>query len=331
MDVTSKALADFLTIKQKIRSAKSTEVSKKFLSIRRPLTNFETRLDEFVDKFQGKLQKILPDIKSGLSAESELVALLDTYIESPFHIEEAIGFLERRNREINTIKLAMTKNDAFEVTDLEGGTDNRCLFEAKYAVSYVMNVLPKNDTAEAYFSGEKPPRHQWFDDEEKVTSAGQKFKLFKEFANANFEDPDHCFMVQLKQVAPSPVSIRVAGSAKDFDIPPAPKKPTLRAKSFQNVTLEIGQIDNSYGNGHGGGLTGLVVKFTDIIDNSEGQFEAAYEAYDIAYNIVTVTGLKPNTSYSMTVQYKTEPGLSPPSPVLLVQTLLTSPKPPGMC
>jgi hypothetical protein len=122
-------------------------------------------------------------------------------------------------------------------------------------------------------------------------------------------------MVQLKQVEPTPVSIVVADFAKDFDIPHAPKKPTLKAKSFQTVTLEIGQINNSY-------VTGLVVEFTNIFENSTAQH---FEAEPFVKSIM-VPDLKPHTGYRMTVQYKTEFGLSPPSEAIVV----TTPAAPGL-
>ena len=122
----------------------------------------------------------------------------------------------------------------YAVTDEEDGNDNAFLFKHENALFYTLHVLGKNTDYQE--SGQE----RWFDRDDLIGKSGKLFREFFKFSKTN-HGPKCCFMVQLKELSPEPVSLVAFKNGKvltnNFIIPHAPEKVTETTKNFDNVVL----------------------------------------------------------------------------------------------
>ena len=123
-------------------------------------------------------------------------------MESLWNKDKADIFLDHRAREIRTIELVTDEaNQLKEVSlsDIGAATDNKCIFNHKYATVYQLFVLPAENVAKLYRDGEytrETEKEQWYNDLYRVGQAGSNLKKFLAHAKLNAGD-DHCFLIRL--------------------------------------------------------------------------------------------------------------------------------------
>ena len=149
-------------------------------------------------------------------------------------------------------------------------------------------------------------QERWFDRDDLIGKSGKLFREFFKFSKTN-HGPKCCFMVQLKELSPEPVSL-VA-----FIIPHAPEKVTETTTNFDGVVLGCRSTVNQF-------ISTVIVKY-QAVDAMPTVWEKVEGSVN---NNVAVTGLAPMTKYKMKMSYKTEIGVSTDSQEKEVKTLMSS-------
>ena len=308
-----KVLLEMEQTEMKIRTLLATDVAGRFRGIEKALLDYENDLGKFKTNFMSELRKLLIKAKMDKTAEADLSNLLQTYRESPFEFGKIQVQLKIMTREIRSIDLVTGQESSatYEVTDEEAGNDNACLFNFENSLFYELHVLGKNTDYQ------ESAQERWFDKNALIGKSGKLFREFLAFSKIN-HGPKCCFMVQLKELSPEPVSLVAFKNGEvltnNFIIPHAPVKVTKITTNFDSVVLSCRPTENQF-------ISTVVVKYQAVNTLTD-------EWKQVEGNVnknVAVTGLNPMRKYKMKMIFKTEIGVSPDSQEIEVKTLMSSP------
>ena len=127
-------------------------------------------------------------------------------MESIWNKDVADVFLDHRAREIRTIELVTEEAKQLtevSLSDIGAATDNKCIFNHKYATVYQLYVLPAQNVAQLYVDSQytkETEQGQWYNDLYRVGQAGANLNKFLAHAKINAGD-DHCFLIRLDNLS----------------------------------------------------------------------------------------------------------------------------------
>ena len=121
--------ADFESIERKINSLSSSFVAVSFPRFSSVLRAFEMNFLEFKNGLNKDLQILLPQIRGGGSAQTELTDLVNRYRQGGYEKGKVDAFLAVRTKEIETVNnvLDIIYGTKIVVDDGRSGNGNKCL------------------------------------------------------------------------------------------------------------------------------------------------------------------------------------------------------------
>ncbi|XP_063687942.1 uncharacterized protein LOC134821190 [Bolinopsis microptera] len=334
-------LTELSDLKKRVKTLLGRDPSIRFSSIKGQLLTFQAGLAAFTLEMTAEVASLLPALKTGEADESELEALLGHYIESKWNKDKAEVFLDRRAREIRTIELVTEEaNQLSEVSlsDIGAATDNKCIFNHKYATVYQLYVLPEQNVADLYRKGQysgDTESGNWYNDLRRVGQAGYNLKKFLAHAKLN-AGSDHCFLIRLDNIVNNDnekdAVIRLYRNGKvleqDFAPPAAPPAAVCERILYSGFDLISAQ--NTEPTSH---VTAIKIRASwkkEKEEQKEGE-EKEFDYYPtetVAGNTdkVNIGNLKPNTEYEIELSYRVgrEIGYSAVSAVVTCKTGATS-------
>ena len=191
-------------IPMKVNDLLERNCSKSFSqSIGKHLKIFLQKFNTFKTGWMQTLSMILPKIRTSVKAETQLVLLINEYIDSPFYLTRARFFLDNRRREMDTIDMiTATPKEGIVVEKSANGDGNRCIFQHKYTIQYTLYILPNEDIVERYMNNSLQNKYseanRWFSRETVISRAGAVYQNFLKFYEKNKDLKDNCYLIRLK-------------------------------------------------------------------------------------------------------------------------------------
>ena len=216
----SEMMEDFEKVRKYLRKLKNSNLAVDFQKYRAVLLDAEQRYEEERSKFTSKLQKLLPQMRSDASKKDQLTALLNTYKSSRYERETFTGFLDTRQKEIETAEYIIYNPDlpASTYIDLDSTGDMaECIIGHEYALVYELEILPGEakklgddykyhcaDTSTSTTCTDYDESQKWFTKEDEVGLNRPLMADFKKLAIKNKEiGASICFLVKLSNIPDS--------------------------------------------------------------------------------------------------------------------------------
>eukprot|EP00116_Pleurobrachia_bachei_P019452 sb/3479714/ len=263
-------------IKEKTEILRNSLASQTVSTIKAVLTTFSNKLQVFTDDYKASIREQLLLLSSG-SSEIALIKLIHGYQSSAFSYNKASLFLEVRSREISTINLVLAMvRDRKTFAISSSNDDISYLYKYKYAVFFVLNILPEDNIADRFIETKEVPDESgaWYNSPASVGLVGNRLRQFIAFAKTNKESRKHGFIVSIKKVKEGKVcSPRFEG----FNLDTA-------ATTNPNVTLHYVKAQR-YENKN---------EQTTIVDKQNPSTK----------DVISIRGLKPASEYNISTAYK---------------------------
>lgn len=253
LEQLTKILKSFRDTKRRITTLLEHPVAMRFRGIKNPLVSLDIAVKKKEIEVQTQLKTLLPEIR-GSGEGSKLQRLMLDYLSSPVKKEKVDAFLNRREREINSIYPWITEAQSRSnviVDEEKYAKDNKCLITKRYSLSLDIHVLPNENIADAFLlSEELDNSYPWYDLDEAIGKAGKIFRQFLNLAEINKRKEDICFIIQLKEHTKGDLismSILDGGNADEFRPPQTPKIKAINQKGIESYSGQTIQIEGNRG------------------------------------------------------------------------------------
>ena len=199
-------MQEFEIMKAKINDLMDRKAAKMYYhTIGKTMAELKVEYDKYTTEWKQNLSIVLPKIKTQLVAESKLITMLNTHIDSALNLLKASFFMDNRRREMETVDMIIEDKPADVVIQETGnGKGNICIFKHVYLVQYTLHILPGEDMVKGYIekAGESLDKYNendaWFNSERMVAKAGFTHLYFTHFRQKNVDRKDICFLINLK-------------------------------------------------------------------------------------------------------------------------------------
>ena len=141
----SEMMEDFEKVRKYLRQLKNSNLALDFQRYRAVLLDAEQRYEEKRSYFTSELQALLPQVRSDSTKAGDLTALLNKYKTSRYERETFTGFLDTRQKEIETAEFIIYNPDLPDTTYIDLGSTGdmaECVIGHEYALVYELEVLP---------------------------------------------------------------------------------------------------------------------------------------------------------------------------------------------
>jgi len=295
-----------------------TREALKFQPIRTNLNLYKTKLQLFQLMIKSSLMEVLPEIRGGNGAgETELTALLNQYITSPFYYETSSLFLIDRKREIKAVEFLVDnfpEASNIAVADYESANDVQYIFERNEVIVLDFHILSDSNHTQNFLDGNLMINEGdfWYNKVDLNGEVGFKVRSLWSFANDNVDQDERGYMIKLSrfnQETPYNMNMLIKGSLEtsNFQIPRFESQPLVQDLSYDSFKLMIPKVNEF--------VTGLTVYITDVLGGVKHEWNEEVSSSLAAGDMVEVNvgGLKAAHLYSFTVKYLTAVGTSVPS------------------
>ena len=205
--MVSEMMEDFEKVRKYLRKLKNSNIALDFQRYRAVLLDSEQRYEEERSHFTSELQKLLPTVRSDSKKAGELTDLLEKYKASRYEREQFIGFLDTRQKEIETAEFIIYNPELPSSTyiDLDSTGDMaECVIGHEYALVYELEILPGDATqlGKDYFDDNLDESQKWFMHEEQIGRNRPLMDDFKKLAKKNvYIGASICFLVKLDSIS----------------------------------------------------------------------------------------------------------------------------------
>ena len=146
----SEMMEDFEKVRKYLRKLKNSNLALDFQRYRAVLLDAEQRYEEQRSYYTSMLQQLLPKVRSDSKKQVCLTQLLTKYKTSRYERETFTGFLDTRQKEIETAEYIIYNPELPYSTyiDLDNTGDMaECIIGHDYALVYKLQILPGDPTA----------------------------------------------------------------------------------------------------------------------------------------------------------------------------------------
>ena len=206
--MVSEMMEDFEKVRKYLRKLKNSNIALDFQRYRAVLLDSEQRYEEQMSHFTSELQKLLPSVRSGIAGKAEeLTSLLTQYKASRYEREQFIGFLDTRQKEIETAEFIIYNPGLPSSTyiDLDSTGDMaECVIGYEYALVYELEILPGDATqlGQDYYDDNLDESQKWFMHEKQIGRNRPLMDDFKKLAKKNVDiGASICFLVKLDSIS----------------------------------------------------------------------------------------------------------------------------------
>ena len=264
----SEMMEDFEKVRKYLRQLKNSNLALDFQRYRAILLDAEQRFEEKRSYFTSELQTLLPEVRADATKAGTLATLLDEYKTSRYERETFTGFLDTRQKEIETAEFIIYNPGLPNTTYIDLGSTGdmaECIIGHEYALVYELQILPDDATnlGEAFANGPDGynENNKWFMNEEEVGENRPLMDVFKKLAVKNQEiKASICFLVKLDSLpSDSDESDRSEESKRfkltllksgktimdDFEAPP--KIQTQLEKVVKTTSRKLKEVELSVG------------------------------------------------------------------------------------
>ena len=204
----SEMMEDFEKVRKYLRQLKNSNLALDFQRYRAVLLDAEQRYEEKRSYFTSELQTLLPQVRADATQANKLATLLTEYKQSRYERETFTGFLDTRQKEIETAEFIIYNEGLPNSTYIDLGSTGdmaECIIGHEYALVYELQILPDDATklGEAFANGPDGYNedNKWFMEETEIGKNRPLMDVFKKLAVKNQEiKASICFLVKLNSL-----------------------------------------------------------------------------------------------------------------------------------
>ena len=301
----------------KISDLKLDDTSVTFVVFEKELNRFAMCIIQYKMALLYEAGVLVPEIRSGKKAETELLNLLQTYTNSIFNTKSLDAWLDDKKCEIDTIKIFLHNvqevEHAFLYNELDEAIDN---LEYDYIICFEFNVCGRHDeyleqlynfSQSRYLNNLKldqlNPAQPWYKDHAIKAKIRAQLKKFKTFFDANKNKPGTKYLlthhIDEQQNEGATIRLYEQGAPEIFSPPEKCSKPHIVTEFHDSLEIKWNPL-NCYE------IENYIVFYREN-DNILGSW-MKHETTDIS-TTVTITNLQPNTTYRFKVCANCKVGL----------------------
>ena len=342
--------------KLEVEALLERSVSQKYSrTIGKTLLDYLNELSKFQTSWMQNATIRILQFRGGKAKEKDIVNLMNAYRDSPFNPDAVHRFLQHRQRELETIEsMIHEETEGIVIDEKDSGDGNNCLFQNKFAVQYILEILPTHNVTKVFMDhinkctyptnytclnkyDEKETKN-WFWNDNLIAGAGTKLRGFLKLSHTSENKKDTCFMIKIEKQKSSKPSIKLYKNGKrireDFC-------PPMKVEIPKNITTSMNQLNFTVKTSISDKVINILkVEYDEIIEtdkkfdtktNEENpiQFNKDVRYFDISNgtndNFITLNGLSSNATYRIKVSVGSEFGYGPHSDEIKVITNAFSP------
>lgn len=328
-----KMLEEFHKLNVKCNDLYNSDATKKFQTLLAEISTFKGLINTYKCGFQRKLCLLLPRIRGGGVEESQLLDILKCKETSPFSTNALKSWIQDKEKQVKIItEYVKSLSDikfASEPGDIESTVMN---VEHTYTLCF-MFLLPKsnpqinlmmqciqNEEGQSVMQQYSVPKNETGNDD---SSMFVKARLFRDFAASNKNNSEIAFILGEDKSDSEGFKAQIwcyklgQRISCDYDLPSAPTKAENVFEECTHSSLSI-QWEMPE---HGSASTEQYKVVCQEVKKNK-----SFEKFTGSKSpMFTVSDLKPNFVYQISVQSICEAGLGPCSDTALIATKPTSP------
>ena len=314
------------------------------------MDRFDTEFTKFVSNWKQELAVLLPKFRGNSNGDHDLVEHIQHFELSPFDHSQAKIFLDIRQKEIETIQLAIREEVNEKIVISEEGTasDNACLFNHTGTLEYNLYVLPTEGIVDRYIKKKQESEwdegDKWFYNSRLVSKAGKMYRDFVAFYELNKEHLKTCFLIKQRKIAENnsnPIRLSAYSHGDiltdDVSLPKKPPQPKKIFVSYDQIKFNVSGIQPNaitkwifvemsiVGHGHGDNI--INVTSTNATEEENKKFDwksnQTFEIDSSGVTTILMQQLEPDFPYDISIRAMTKIGNGPITN-FQVQTPVTS-------